>query len=90
MALRMLCKSVLYSVFRAVMVAAVFVLLFTNFILVTRSKVVPWACSLNTRTRGNGFYPQHARLNEYALNKIVRTHTLLHVLIARLDRLGGV
>ena len=29
-------------------------------------------------------------LNEHALNKIVRTHTLLRVLIARLERLGGV
>ena len=28
-------------------------------------------------------------LNEHALNKIVRTHTLLRVLIARLERLGG-
>ena len=29
-------------------------------------------------------------LNEHALNKIVRMHTLLRVLIARLDHLGGV
>ena len=29
-------------------------------------------------------------LNEHALNKIARTHTLLRVLIVRLDRLGGV
>ena len=29
-------------------------------------------------------------LNEHALNKIVHTQTLLRVLIARLDRLGGV
>ena len=29
-------------------------------------------------------------LNQHALNKKVRTHTLLHVLIARLDRLGEV
>ena len=59
--------------------------------LATGSKVVSWTGALNSQVSGSDrpanyrlrnhcvvrIYPQVASLNEHALNKIVRTHTLL-------------
>ena len=49
---------------------------------------VVWKCPLTVDA--NRYVQCTYTLNEHALNKIVRTHTLLRVLIARLERLGGV
>ena len=55
----------------------------------TRSATSLKHISVNTRGHYSDVHQLNVALNEHALNKIVRTHTLLRVLIARLDCLAG-